>query len=490
MSKVILVITDGIGYNSSDSFNAFANAKTKTYDYLFANKPHSLIKTYGEFVGLPKGQMGNSEVGHMSIGSGRVLYQDLVKISIAIDDGSISENITLNALFKNREKVHLVGLCSDGGVHSHIEHIIGLAKVAKSKGKRVFLHLVTDGRDVSPTSVMRYINKIEAICDDDITIATISGRFYTMDRDERWQRVEKGYKAIVEATPKSNKSIQQYIDDSYANGVTDEFIAPCAFGEYSGIEDGDGIIICNFRSDRVREISKAIGADKFDKFQRDKKDIELITLTEYDENFTFDVMFSKEKPENTLAETISKNKLSQLHTSETEKYAHVTYFFNGGVEKEFEGEKRVLVESPKVETYDLKPEMSAKEVCDKVLEGMQEGFDFIVVNFANGDMVGHTGNFDAGIKAVESVDEQISRILNKLDTTGYDMILTSDHGNCEMMRDESGNMLTNHTVGEVYCFVVSDGVDSIEDGSLCNIAPTVLKLMNIEIPKEMSKPLF
>ena len=488
--KVLLVITDGIGHNKDSDFNAFACAEKKSYDYLFANKPYSFIKTYGEFVGLPLGQMGNSEVGHMSIGSGRVLYQDLVKISLSIEDNSISKNIILDKTLTSSNKVHLIGLCSDGGVHSHIEHILGLVKVIKKRGKQIFLHLITDGRDVSPVSAIKYIRQIEAICDKNTKIATISGRFYTMDRDERWDRIEKGYKVIAEGTPRSDINIDEYINISYENSITDEFIVPTAFGEYSGIKDNDSVIICNFRSDRAREISRAIGADNFDKFTRDKKNIELITLTRYDKNFPFGVIFDKEAPKNTLAEVISKNKLSQLHIAETEKYAHVTYFFNGGIEQEYKNETRVMVESPKVKTYDIKPEMSATKVCDEVIKGMQKGFDFIVVNFANGDMVGHTGNFDAAIKAVESVDRQISRILKELKKSDYDMILTSDHGNCEKMRDDSGNILTNHTVGDVYCFIVADNVIHIKDGSLCNIAPTVLKLMGIDIPKEFSSALF
>jgi len=488
--KTLLIITDGIGCKPDSTCNAFKDATTPTYDKLFAEVPHALISTHGLSVGLPEGQMGNSEVGHMTIGSGRVLYQDLVKISLALKDGSLETNKALNETLSRSERVHLIGLMSDGGVHSHIEHTIGLAKIAKAKGKKVFLHLITDGRDVSPTSAKQYLKQIEAICDDDIYIATLGGRFYTMDRDNRWERVEKGYRAIVEAAPKTELSPEAYIDASYAKGETDEFIEPVAFACYEGIKEGDAVIMTNFRSDRMREITTALGDRDFEGFARTFIPAHIATMTEYDASFPYPVLFPKEAPANTLAEVISRAGLRQLHTAETEKYAHVTFFFNGGIERPYEGESRVLIPSPDVKTYDLKPEMSAPEVGDAVRAAMDEAYDFIVVNFANGDMVGHTGNYEAACEAVAAVDQELGKILQKAEERDYNIVLTSDHGNCEEMRDGEGNILTNHTVGDVWLWVKAEGVEQVkEGGGLNNVAPTVLKLMGLKIPKEMDAPL-
>ncbi|WP_353661866.1 2,3-bisphosphoglycerate-independent phosphoglycerate mutase [Hydrogenimonas sp. SS33] len=488
-NKTILVITDGIGYKPHSKANAFEAAKKPTYDWLFSHVPYSLIHTYGLHVGLPEGQMGNSEVGHMTIGSGRVLYQDLVKISLALKDGSLKENETLQALFEKSGRLHLVGLMSDGGVHSHIEHIIGVANIAAEAGKRVFLHLITDGRDVSPTSAPEYLKQIEPILSDRVSIATLGGRFYTMDRDRRWERVEKGYRAIVEATPKTDLSPLDYVQKSYAQDVTDEFIEPTAFAGYEGMEEGDAVLFMNFRSDRMREIVTAIGDPTFEAFERKPIHVHIATMTEYDKSFPYPVLFRKEVPKNTLAEVIADAGLTQLHTAETEKYAHVTFFFNGGVEEPVENESRVLIPSPKVKTYDMKPEMSAPEVGDAVLTAMEEAYDFIVVNFANGDMVGHTGNFEAAVKAVEAVDRELGRIVEKAKEKEYRLVLTSDHGNCEEMLDENGKVLTNHTVGDVWCFVMAPEVKEVKPGALNNIAPTVLKLMALPIPEEMDEPL-
>jgi len=409
---------------------------------------------------------------------------------LALEDGSLSKNPALVETVEKSNDMHIIGLMSDGGVHSHIKHILGLAKIIKSMGKRVWLHLITDGRDVSPTSAPKYIKEVEEILDDDIKIATIGGRFYTMDRDNRWERVEKGYRAIVEATPKTNFSPTEYILKSYDEDVTDEFIIPTAFEGYDGMKDNDGVIVANFRSDRVREITTALGDESFDKFERKPLKLNIATMTQYDASFPYPVLFPKEAPKNTLAEVISRAGLSQLHTAETEKYAHVTFFFNGGVEEPVEGESRVLIPSPQVKTYDLKPEMSAPEVGDAVLKAMDEEYDFIVVNFANGDMVGHTGNFDAAIKAVEAVDRELGRIFEKADEKDYRLILTSDHGNCEEMRDEEGHILTNHTVGDVWAFVKAPNVKKLKPhGGLNNIAPTVLELMGLEKPQEMDESL-
>lgn len=487
--KTVLVITDGIGYSPKHAYNAFYKASKPAYDRLFEEVPHSLIDTFGLSVGLPEGQMGNSEVGHMSIGSGRVLYQDLVKISLAIDEGTFEKNALFGALLKTSKRLHLIGLMSDGGVHSHIDHIMGIADIAAEAGKEVWLHLITDGRDVSPTSAKLYLQRVYAHGNSSIKIASLGGRFYTMDRDNRWDRVQKGYDAIMRAQPVSDQTVMDYVENAYAAGETDEFITPTAFDGYEGVKEGDAVLMVNFRSDRMREITAAIGNPEFNGFERTFIPTHLATMTQYDKNFPYPVLFPKETPANVLAEVISRAGLRQLHTAETEKYAHVTFFFNGGVEEPYENETRVLIPSPKVKTYDMQPEMSAPEVGDVVVKAMDEGYDFVVVNFANGDMVGHTGVFEAGIKAVEAVDHQIGRIVEAAKRNGYSMVLTSDHGNCEEMRDDSGNVLTNHTVGKVWCFVMAEGVEQVHPGALNNVAPTVLKLMELEIPQEMDAPL-
>ena len=489
IQKTILIITDGIGYKPHSACNAFADAIKPTYDVL-ESVPRALISTYGISVGLPQGQMGNSEVGHMTIGSGRILYQDLVKISLALKEGGIEENRVLKEVMGKSDRVHLIGLLSDGGVHSHIEHTIGFAKLAKRRGKKVFLHLITDGRDVSPTSAKTYVEQIEAICDNDIRIATIGGRFYTMDRDNRWERVEKGYRAIAEATPKTELSPKAYIDASYAKNETDEFIEPVAFAGYEGMQEGDVVIITNFRSDRVREITTALGDPGFSTFERTFIPLHIVTMTQYDAAFPYPVLFPKEAPKNTLAEVIANAGLRQLHTAETEKYAHVTFFLNGGIEEPMIKESRVLIPSPDVKTYDMKPEMSAPQVGEVVRKAMDEAYDFIVVNFANGDMVGHTGNYEAAKEAVQAVDTELGKIIAKAAEEGYAIVLTSDHGNCEEMCDKEGRVLTNHTVGDVWCYVLAEGVTRVKErGGLSNVAPTVLKLMGLEIPEEMDEPL-
>ncbi len=487
--KAILVITDGIGYCAKTEHNAFYNAKKPTYDKLFSEVPHSLIDTFGLSVGLPEGQMGNSEVGHMSIGSGRVLYQDLVKISLALKDGSLEKNEVLQDLFQKSDRLHLIGLMSDGGVHSHIEHFMGLADIAAKNKKTVFLHLITDGRDVSPTSAQKYLEEVKKHLNENVTIASISGRFYAMDRDNRWERIKRAYDAIVNADPKTDMSPEAYIGHSYSLGETDEFVEPTAFEGYDGMQEGDSVLTINFRSDRMRELVTAMADENFAEFERTVKHVNLATITEYDKSFVYPVMFRKDVPKNTLAEVIANAGLRQLHTAETEKYAHVTFFLNGGIDEPYENETRVLVPSPDVKTYDMQPEMSAKEVGEAVLKAMDAEYDFIVVNFANGDMVGHTGDFEAAKKAVEAVDEQLGKIYEKAKEKEYAFVLTSDHGNCEEMKDEKGNVLTNHTVGKVWCFVDAEGVEKVKTGGLNNIAPTVLKLMELPIPKEMDTSL-
>jgi len=487
--KAVLVITDGIGYSPKTEFNAFYNAKKPTYDKLFENTPHSLIDTFGLSVGLPEGQMGNSEVGHMTIGSGRVLYQDLVKISLALEEKTFKDNEEFKNILNTSDRLHLIGLMSDGGVHSHIEHFMGIAELAEKEGKEVFLHLITDGRDVSPTSAQKYLEIVEKYVSDKVKIASISGRFYSMDRDNRWERVHLGYDAIVNANPKTELTPEGYIGHSYGDGDTDEFVMPTAFEGYEGMQNGDSVLTINFRSDRMREMVSAIADPTFEGFESRRVDVNMATITEYDKSYKYPVLFKKEAPINTLAEVISKKGLRQLHTAETEKYAHVTFFLNGGIDEPYENETRVLIPSPDVKTYDMKPDMSAKEVTEQVLKAMDDEYDFVVVNYANGDMVGHTGDFEAAKSAVETVDEQLGKVLEKAKDKDYAFVLTSDHGNCEEMKDDSGNVLTNHTVGKVWCFVEADGVSKVESGGLNNIAPTVLKLMDIEIPQEMDHSL-
>ncbi|GAA8202499.1 2,3-bisphosphoglycerate-independent phosphoglycerate mutase [Helicobacter pylori] len=488
--KTLLIITDGIGYHKDSDHNAFFHAKKPTYDLMFKTLPYSLIDTHGLSVGLPEGQMGNSEVGHMCIGAGRVLYQDLVKISLSLQNDELKNNPAfLNTIHKSKV-VHLMGLMSDGGVHSHIEHFIALALECEKSGKKVCLHLITDGRDVAPKSALTYLKQMQNICNENIQIATISGRFYAMDRDNRFERIELAYHSLM-GLNNTPLSPSEYIQSQYDKNTTDEFIMPACFKNYCGMQDGESFIFINFRNDRAREIVSALGQKEFNGFKRETfKKLHIATMTPYDNTFPYLVLFLKESVQNTLAEVVSQHNLTQSHIAETEKYAHVTFFINGGVEVPFKNENRVLIQSPKVTTYDLKPEMSAKEVTLAVLEQMKSGTDLIIVNFANGDMVGHTGNFEASIKAVEAVDACLGEILSLAKKLDYAMLLTSDHGNCERMKDENQNPLTNHTAGSVYCFVLGNGVRSIKNGALNNIASSVLKLMGLKAPTTMDEPLF
>lgn len=487
--KTLLVITDGIGHNNSSSFNAFSNAKTPTYDYLFENVPYSLVHTYGKYVGLPHGQMGNSEVGHMTIGSGRVLYQDLVKINMAIKEDTLKENKVFNSCIQVSNTIHLVGLISDGGVHSHINHIIAMAKIIKASSKKVFIHIITDGRDVAPDCANKYIKEIIDICDDDIKIATIAGRYYSMDRDNRWERVKKAYDTMAFAQPSTNTNIIDYVNNSYKENIFDEFIEPTAFDVFKGIEDNDGIIFCNFRSDRMRELSSIFAKSDFNEFKTKKINLNLATMTQYDKNTPLPILFPKDSPKNTLAEVISNAQLNQLHTAETEKYAHVTFFFNGGIEEPFENESRVLIPSPSVATYDLQPEMSALEVKSKAVENIKSGkYDTMVLNFANPDMVGHTGIMDAAVSAIETIDKYAKDVIEAVLSIGGKIIITADHGNLEQMLDfKTGNPMTAHTTNPVNCIVVGEGnVKLRKNSNLADVAPTMLDMMNLEKPKEMS----
>lgn len=489
--KCILVITDGIGYNKSGKFNAFAAAKKPNYEKLFKEVPNTLIKTSGLAVGLPDGQMGNSEVGHMCIGSGRIIYQNLVRINKALQEDLLSQNANLQDFLKSVQKVHIIGLYSDGGVHSHLEHFKAMARLCKEANKEVFAHAITDGRDVSPKSGLTFIKDLQSFCmKNGVKFASLSGRFYAMDRDKRYERVEEYYKALFGKALRV-KDFVEYVQENYHHHTTDEFIQPAISEDFQGLNQDDGLIFINFRNDRMKQIVSALTSAEFSEFKREFVLKNALSMTRYDDKFTLKVLFEKEKIENTLAEFIAKANLKQFHTAETEKYAHVTFFFNGGKEEPVRNEARVLVPSPKVKTYDEKPQMSAFEVLEEVKKGIKRGEDFIVVNFANGDMVGHTGNFTAAIKAVEAVDKCLGELVSVARTENYAFIIISDHGNCEAMQDEKGNLLTNHTIFDVFAFVEAKGVSKLKENmGLSNVAATVLKIMGLEKPQEMNEALF
>ncbi|WP_199766187.1 2,3-bisphosphoglycerate-independent phosphoglycerate mutase [Helicobacter salomonis] len=494
MQKTLLIITDGIGHNPSSHANAFYHAKKPTYDWMFAHLPHTLLKTHGLSVGLPEGQMGNSEVGHMCIGAGRVLDQDLVRISKAFEQELIEDNPAFQSVAEHTNIVHVLGLMSDGGVHAHIDHLMGMALLLERMGKQVWLHLVSDGRDVLPRSALGYLALVEGICDERIQIATLSGRFFAMDRDKRFERTLKAYESIAHARNKSDLSPKAYIEHMYAQGISDEFLEPASFGSYAGMFDGEGLITINFRSDRARQIVQVLGGDLsvfegLSECGAGAPELLIATMTAYSASFTHPVLFPKEEVRTTLAKVVSQAGLSQAHIAETEKYAHVSFFINGGLEAPFEQEERILIPSPKVSTYDLCPQMSAHEVGEAVRACMRKGTDLIIVNFANGDMVGHTGNFKAAVQAVEVVDQELGLILELAQELRYAMLLTSDHGNCEEMRDSSDGMLTNHTTYEVYCFVLGEGVTHLQSGGLNNVAASVLKLLGLRVPESMDAPL-
>lgn len=489
---VVLCIMDGWGINENKNYNAVAQAKTPNVDDLSKRFSCSSLEASGEYVGLPIGQVGNSEVGHMNLGSGRVTLQTLPKINQAFANDEVKSNKTFSDFISKHKKdktVHLLGLCSDGGVHSHIDHITNIAKLLEEKKIKTAIHIFADGRDSSPLQLGSIITKFEKSLPKKTIIASLIGRYYSMDRDNRWDRVQKAHDTIAQAHPKTSLSPTEFVESSYKKDLYDEFIIPTAFEDYTGLKENDSLIFCNFRSDRMREISSVFADKKFSHFQRFSEKLNIATMTQYDKNMPLPILFPKTSPKNTLAEVISNAGLNQLHTAETEKYAHVTFFFNGGVEEPFLNETRVLTPSPNVSTYDLQPEMSASKVGENVRNAIDKQTDFIVVNFANGDMVGHTGDFEASKKAVEAVDKELKLIIEKVKEHDYNLILTSDHGNCERMKDENGNTLTNHTVGDVYCFIMSQKVKEVKAGSLNNIAPTVLKLMNINIPDEMDETL-
>lgn len=498
---VVLVIMDGWGSAPASQHNAITEAETPVFDSLIKNYPNGLLNASEVHVGLPVGQMGNSEVGHLGIGGGRVILSDLERISAALADGSKAEK--LQEFIKKSKAgtgvVHLTGLISDGGVHSHQEHTEKLAKIFSENGLTVKLHLFTDGRDVPPKSAIEYIEKLQSDLAGakNVSIATIGGRAYGMDRDKNWEKtIKPAYDAMVSGKGETASSAIEAVEKSYSNGKTDEFILPTVIGDYKGMNEGDSLFISNFRSDRVKQISTALLDPEFDGFERDKKiDFSAkFAMTKYSDEIAKLIpnLFEQEHHANVLAEVISKSGLKQLHIAETEKYSHVTSFFNGGRDKPFEGEDRILVPSPKVKSYDLKPEMSAHEVTDKLLEAINSNkYDFIVVNYANADMVGHTGNIPATIKAVKTVDECLGRVRYATLAKGGTMLVTADHGNADRMVDPiTDEPHTAHTTNLVPIIEVSNAVcgknSKREIGSLRDIAPTILNLLGLKIPKEMT----
>jgi 2,3-bisphosphoglycerate-independent phosphoglycerate mutase len=498
--KVLLMILDGWGIAKNPNVSAIDKANTPFIDSLYLKYPHSKLEASGLAVGLPEGQMGNSEVGHMNIGAGRIVYQDLVKINLAVKDGDLHQHAVLIEAFeyaKNQGKnVHFIGLVSDGGVHAHIEHLKGLCDVAQSKGlTNVFIHAFTDGRDTDPKGGYDYLKDLQNHLKTSVgKIASIVGRYYAMDRDNRWERVKIAYDALVNGEGEKAKDILSAIKKSYDNGVTDEFIRPIIqVGEnaepLATIEKGDVVICFNFRTDRGREITQALSQKDFDDYQMKKLDLHYITFTNYDQTFEgVKVLFEKDNLNNTIGEVLEKNHKKQIRIAETEKYPHVTFFFSGGRETLFEGESRILCPSPKVATYDLMPEMSAFEIASKIKPELKKGHaDFICLNFANPDMVGHTGVFEAAVKACETVDKCAEEVVETALENGYTTIVIADHGNSDMMINEDGTPNTAHTTNLVPCILV-DHQDHLQlsDGKLGDLAPTILNLMGIEVPTEMS----
>lgn len=498
MSKrpVLLCIMDGFGKNESTYGNAIAAAKKPNLDKIVSENPMTFIGASGLDVGLPDGQMGNSEVGHTNIGAGRVVYQELTRITKSIQDGDFFTNEALVGAMENCKKnssaLHLMGLMSDGGVHSHNTHLYGIMELAKRSGvDKVYIHCFMDGRDVPPTSGKDYLAELYEKCDEIGVgeIATVMGRYYAMDRDNRWERVVKAYKAMTEGEGVKFDCACKMMEESYANDVTDEFIVPAVSEKAVPVKDNDSIVFFNFRPDRAREITRAFVDPAFSGFEREQlKGLYYVCMTQYDATMpNVHVAFKPESLENTFGEYISDKGLKQLRIAETEKYAHVTFFFNGGVEKQYPGEDRILVKSPAVATYDLQPEMSAYEVTDKLLAAIEsDKYDAIILNYANCDMVGHTGVFDAAVKAVEAVDTCVGKIVDAVAAKGGVTLITADHGNADKMYEADGSPFTAHTTNPVPFIVVGYPCELREGGRLCDIAPTMLKIMGLEQPKEMT----
>ena len=489
---IVLTILDGYGLREETHGNAVKLANNEIFNLLWDNYPHTELEASGQLVGLPKGQMGNSEVGHMNIGAGRIVYQPLELINKSIEDKDFFQNEELLKVIshvkENNSKLHLMGLISDGGVHSHIDHLIALLDMCKEQNvENLYLHLFTDGRDVLPQSAYTYIKQVE----DKLqelgigSIATIGGRYYGMDRDNNYDRLKKGYDAIVNGLGDTTLSIKEYIEESYKNEIVDEFFIPAVFDKNGTLSENDGLIAFNFRKDRLREILTAITNKEFNDMAVVRfNNVKTVTMMPVVESVIAEHAFDDPKLTNILGEYIEKQGKSQLRIAETEKYAHVTFFFDGGKEVDYQNEKKILIPSPKVATYDLKPEMSVYEVTDELLKELGN-FDLVILNFANGDMVGHTGVLEAAIKAVESVDECLGKIYQKVQELGGTMIITADHGNCEEMLDENDNVLTAHTTNPVP-FIVTNKNISLVPGKLGDIAPTILELMNIKKPAEMT----
>lgn len=493
--KALLMILDGWGIGNHDKGDVIFNTPTPYIDGLMAEYSNSQLQACGENVGLPDGQMGNSEVGHLNIGAGRVVYQDLVKINKAIKDRTILENKEIVSAFsyakENGKSIHFMGLTSDGGVHSSLEHLFALCDIAKEYGlENVYIHCFMDGRDTDPKSGAGFIADVQNHCAKSTgKIATIVGRYYAMDRDKRWERVKEAYDLLVNGDGKKSSDMVEAVNESYAEGVTDEFIKPIVNAEVDGrIKEGDAVVFFNYRNDRAKELTIVLTQHE-ESGMKPIPGLQYYCMTPYDASFTgVHILFDKENVENTLGEYLSKNGKKQLHIAETEKYAHVTFFFNGGREKEYEGEDRILVASPKVATYDLKPEMSAYEVKDKLVEAIgTEKYDFIVVNYANGDMVGHTGVYEAIEKAVKAVDECVKDTVEAAKSHGYEVIIIADHGNADNALNPDGSVNTAHSLNPVPCIYVTENKDAkVVDGRLADVAPTLLHIMGLAQPTEMT----
>ena len=494
--KALLMILDGWGIGKHGAGDVIFNTPTPYLDYLYAVSPHSQLQASGEDVGLPDGQMGNSEVGHLNIGAGRIVYQDLVKINRACKDGSILNNPEIVNAYSyardNGKKLHLMGLTSNGGVHSSLDHLFKLIEISKEYGlKNTYVHCFMDGRDTDPKSGAGFIKELTEQCEkNDAHIASIVGRFYAMDRDKRWNRVKEAYDLIVEGKGKKATDMVKAMEESYAEGVTDEFIKPISNASVDGtIQEGDVVIFINFRNDRAKELTQVLTQqDMPEEGMHTIKNLQYYCMTPYDASFKgVHILFDKENVANTLGEYLSAKGMSQLHIAETEKYAHVTFFFNGGRETPFDKEDRILVPSPKVATYDLKPEMSAYEVKDKLVAAINENkYDFIVVNFANGDMVGHTGIYEAIEKAVVAVDACVKDVIEAAKAQDYEAIIIADHGNADHALNEDGTPNTAHSLNPVPCvYVTENKAAKVENGRLADVAPTILKIMGLEVPAEM-----
>ncbi len=501
--KVLLMILDGWGITQNPEVSAIAQADTPFMDKLMREYPHAELYTSGENVGLPEGQMGNSEVGHMNLGAGRIVYQDLVKINKAIQNGSFFENKVLKQAFeyalKNNKPVHFLGLLSNGGVHSHIDHLKALVNMAKKYNVPAYIHAFMDGRDVDPHSGIDFLKEIQDyIKNTPVKIASVIGRYYAMDRDNRWERIKKAYDLLVKGEGKPAKDLLKAVQESYQEGVSDEFILPIVHTDENGkpmatIQAGDVVIFYNFRTDRGRELTKVLTQEDMPDYEMKTLPLHYVTMTIYDDKFKgVEVAYPKEDLKNTLGELISKSGKKQIRIAETEKYPHVTFFFSGGKEKEFPGEKRILIPSPKVATYDLKPGMSADEVTGALLPEIDnESADLIVLNYANGDMVGHTGNFEAAKKAVEIVDKNIEKVVTAALEHDYTVIILADHGNVENMINPDGSPNTAHTTNPVPVILIDKHLKpELKNGILANIAPTILKIMGLAKPDEMTAAIY